>query len=152
MLERRMQEVADFEERAKHKPPDAVVQIMNSPWPFQSALVAIRSMNWRMFRSTGPSYFLTSDNPAFYFEDRGLGHPECEMILPLCSDIILHCGWQRGDDDGLARPHKQQLVKEFNRRQAYGAKQFLFYHEDAAWIDSVAQIDDTRKLNRINWT
>ena len=151
VFQRKMREVDQYESNARIDPPQPIKDIMNSPWPFESALVIIRNMAWRIYQSTGPSFFLTSDNPAFFFEGIGLGKPESELTFPLCGDIVLH-GSHQPFNEPKAIPTLQKVVKEFNRRIAFGADRFIFYHEKAPWIPSVAGLTDTRQLHRINWT
>ena len=149
-LARRLAEITVAEEKFKKQPPEEVINQIRTPWPFQSMLVVIHSMNWRVIRTAGPSFFLTSDNPVSFFEDRGLGHHESEVTFPLCSDMLLHCGWQRCAEMTWEDNVKEYLVKEFNRRTAVGAKRFVFYHKKADWILSVMQ-NGPGSINRINW-
>lgn len=76
------------------EPPDIVRKTIETPWPFESMLHAIHNMHWRVLRAQGPSLFLTSDNPAYFFEGFGLGHQEAELVLPLSTHLLLHCSWQ----------------------------------------------------------
>lgn len=149
-LAARLAETDAVERKFQERPPQEVRAVIETPWPFATMLVAIHSMWWRFLRAEGPSLFLTSDNPAYFFEGYGLGNPESELTLPLCSDLILHCSWQRGGGAGI-QPVKEKLVKEFNRRTGSGAARFVFYHEDAGWVLSAAS-KSVQQLSRINWT
>jgi Protein of unknown function (DUF4238) len=150
MLAKRLAELEAFEKKFAVQPPSEVVNVIETPWPFASMLFVIYGMHWRLIKTNGPSRFLTSDNPASFFESFGLQHPECELIFPLCTDLLLHCSWNKCSNMN-SPPTRQQLVKEFNRRTAFHAERFLFYHEQADWIRSVARTEQ-RRLNRINWT
>jgi Protein of unknown function (DUF4238) len=132
----------------KHTPGE-VTKIIETPWPFASWLIAIYSMYWRVVRSEGPSYFLTNDNPVYTFEAYGLASPQCELIFPLCSDLLMHASWCEGEETGIQLA-PQQLVKEFNRRTAVGAARFVFYHQEAAWVFRAAQ-NRVEQLNQIRW-
>src|SRR5262249_44406355 len=70
-LAARLAEVDSVERRFKSHPPVEVLKAINTPWPYARMLLAVYSMTWRLFRSTGPSYFLTSDNPVYFFEADG---------------------------------------------------------------------------------
>ena len=72
--------------------------MIETPWPFARWLIAIYNMTWRILRSEGPSYFLTSDNPVHLFEAYGMGSEMSELCLPLCRDLLLHCSWQKGTE------------------------------------------------------
>src|SRR5207253_1189879 len=105
------EEIDAVECRFRDQPPCEVTAVIESPWPFASMLVVIHSMYWRIFKSHGPSYLLTSDNPAYFFEGYGLGHADCELTFPLCTDLILHCSWQKCEEAG-PQPADHKLVKE----------------------------------------
>jgi len=148
MLRARLAEVDAVEQKFRREIPEEVREIIETPWPFQSMLLAVHSMFWRVVRTGGPSFFLTSDNPASFFEGIGLEHPECELILPLSTDMLLHCSWRPGGPL-VPKDVAQRLVKEFNRRTAYSAERFVFYHKDEVWIASV--LDTTfEQLNRVH--
>jgi hypothetical protein len=148
-LEAKLAELDAAERKFQKRPPSQVTDIVETPWPFQSWLAAINLMWWRVLRTQGPNYFLTSDNPAYAFEAHGLGNPESELIFPLCSERPLHCSWQVGKEAGI-RVVEQKLVKEFNRRIASGADRVIFYHQRADWVFSAAQ-NHPHQLSRINW-
>jgi len=148
-LAARIAETDAAESKFRNQPPSEVTNIIETPWPFASMLLVIHSMYWRLFRSNGPSYFLTSDNPAHFFEGYGLGHEYCELTFPLCTDLVLHCSWKSGNRNEI-QPCPEKLVKEFNRRIASGAERFVFYHDQAPWVHSVAKCHPSQ-LSRINW-
>jgi hypothetical protein len=148
-LTARLAEADAVEAKFQKHPPEEVRKSIETPWPFESMLVAVYSMHWRLLRAAGPSSFLTSDNPASFFERFGLGHAECELILPLCSDLLLHCSWQGGGVASIVTT-KEGLVKEFNRRTALSARRFVFYHKEAHWVLSAAK-NKPEQLSRINW-
>jgi hypothetical protein len=142
-------EIDRVEKRFQQHTPKEVRRVIETPWPFASMLFVIDAMSWQVFRSNGPSFFLTSDNPATFFEGFGLGHPECELILPLGTDMLLHCSWQQIKEMAVAVAH-QQIVKEFNRRIVVNADRFIFYHQEAPWVFEVAR-NKPEQLNRIRF-
>jgi Protein of unknown function (DUF4238) len=149
LANQRRAEIAAWEEKHDDNPPDEVITQVRSPWPSKSILEVIFNMYWRVLRCAGPSFFLASDNPAHFFEGLGLGHRDCEVILPLCRDQLLHCSWQ-GSADVVFDETDERTVKELNRRMASGAERFVFYHRNADWVLKCAQ-NTIEQCNRINW-
>ena len=145
----RLIETDAAEQKLRSKTPPNVTEMIETPWPTQSMLTCLFGMTWRFLPSNGPSYFLTSDNPAYFFEAYGLGSELSELIFPLSRKLALHCCWQNGANCGMLTTH-QKMVKEFNRRIACGANRFIFYHEEQDRVLSVAQ-NRVEQLNRIQW-
>jgi hypothetical protein len=131
------------------QPPEEVTRIIKRPWPYESWLLHIHSMTWRIVRCEGALCFLTSDNPIHFLGGEGLGKRTCELTFPLSSKLLLHCSWQ-GDFDTQILQCPPNFVKEFNRRTAFGASRFLFYPHKCRWVMK-AMADKQPKLNRINW-
>jgi len=138
------------EEKFKKNPPQNVVEQIRTPWPTEREVQVIFAMTWRFLSTAGPSYYLTSDNPAFFFEDRGLARAESELTFPISSTLALHANWELGGQGRTYRAN-QQAVKELNRRTASSATRFLFYRERASWIASVAKKGTGTRLNTIRW-
>jgi hypothetical protein len=156
--ELRFQEQLKNLERLERKfieePPPALTERIRSPWPSDLIFGGVRDMAWRFVATAGPSYFLTSDNPAYFFEGLGIGTPDAELTFPLSSDLALIGSWQ-GPKRSLAsvigkKPAIHGLVKEVNRRVATGAERFIFYRNPAAWVETLAQRPDPF-LSRIIW-
>ena len=112
-------------------------------------LAAIFGMTWRFVSTQGPSFFLTSDNPAFVFEAYGLGTELSELFFPICRNLALHCSWQPSKKTGII-PIRQQAVKAFNRSIACGADRFIFYHEAKDWVLEAAKYHP-QQLSRTVW-
>jgi hypothetical protein len=148
-LQDTMAEVDRVEAKFREEPPSEVVELVSTPWPFESTLTAIYSMNWRLFRAEGPNFFLTSDNPAYFFDGCGLGSKDVELTFPVCTELALHLSWAPDPHTGIGVAH-DRIVKEFNRRLAYGADRFIFYHQSANWILDVAK-STYDQLKRIGW-
>lgn len=151
VISRRLQEAEDARERLQQQPPQAVVEQMRSPWPSENVVNAIHSMTWRYLVSSGPIFFLTTDNPAFFFEAYGMGREESELSFPLSSDVCLLGNWQPGRDAEQFLDVKQAAVKEMNRRNASTATRFLFFREPAPWIEKIAH-KERPYLSRILWS
>jgi len=129
--------------------PAQVISRIESPWPTPAMVTAIASMHWRIMSSTGPSYFLTSDNPAFFFTAYGLARREAELCLPLSTKLALLGNWQ-GSGPLQFVTVRQKVVKEMNRRVASSSTRYLFYHTAADWVRTLALKKD-HDLNRVLW-
>jgi hypothetical protein len=131
-------------------PPPEVVAKIRSPWPSDEMLGAVRDMAWRFVSTEGPSYFLTSDNPAYFFEGLGLGTPRAELTFPLSSELALLGSWQGQKRSTTSLVAKHALVKEVNRRVASGAERFVFYRGRERWVETITQRSNPY-LSRIVW-
>ncbi len=149
LLEQKLAEADVAHDRFQKATPQEVLRIIERPWPFQSWLMAIYNMEWRILRSEGPAFFLTSDNPAMPLSNLGLGNEESELVFPLCKDLCLHCSWQECTAPGI-RNLPQDLVEEVNRRIAHGSDRFIFYHENAPWVLTQRYVNPSQ-LNKIRW-
>ena len=135
--------------RFQKQPPPQVTKVIETPWPYESWLLHIYSMTWRVLHTDGPSFFLTSDNPTTLLGGAGLSMPTCELTFPLSKELIMHCSWQ-GEQEFERLSAWPDFVKECNRRTAFGAHRFVFYHENAPWVLQLAR-NKAPTLNRINW-
>jgi hypothetical protein len=82
-----------------------------TPWPGREMTELIYYMAWRFCTTRGPSFFITSDNPAFIFECYGLRNDEAELVFPISSDLALHGCWQPlAPGEKPLRPLPQKLV------------------------------------------
>lgn len=150
LVARRFTELEAAHKSFGREPPSEVIDQVRSPWPLQRVVELIFTMTWRVIVADASNRFLTSDNPAFFFEGHGLRRPEAEISFPLASDVALHCSWQGSLEQLLFVQAKPPLVKEINRRVASGAERFVFYHERANWIPVLAEKPHPF-LSRIQW-
>jgi hypothetical protein len=148
---RRLAEAEAAEIKFSKQPPTEALKWINSPWPSEEMIGLIYLMTWRLLNTNGPFYFLTSDNPVFFFNCYGLKGAEAELVFPVSSDLALHGCWQPlrlNDKQLLKAPNK--FVKEFNRRIANTGTRFVFYRQKAEWIRTLAQKIEPY-LNKILW-
>jgi hypothetical protein len=101
------------------EPPSNVIERIRSPWPSDEVFGAVESMTWRLVLPPantphGLARFITSDNPAFYFDAYGVGRPESELAIPLASDLALLGSWQGSPGATVGVRAKSALVKEVN--------------------------------------
>lgn len=151
IIQARLTEADACEAKYQDNYPPEVLERINNPWPTVELVEVIQAMNWRVVTAAGRSLFLTSDNPAFYFDSIGFKNAESEFSFPISSQKLLHGSWQKTRQ---LRPVviKEYLVKEFNRRTASRATRFLFYHERQDWIAALGnKREEHHFLSRVVW-
>lgn len=150
VINRRLAEIDAFEEKHRHDPPQSVHEQIRRPYPTKQMVDALFGMTWRLLRSQGPINFLTSDNPAHFFEAYGLGTEQSELVFPVSRDLVLHGCWQHIGDRIVVATTTQHFVKEFNRRVASTTSRLGFYSERVDWLQPLLQ-KRRRYLSRIQW-
>lgn len=134
LIARRMSEIEAIFARYSTNPPQNVLDVAKVPWPSKELVGYIFSMNWHVYTTTGPQFFMTSDNPAFFFEGLGVNKADSELTFPLSSHFALNASW-RGPPGAVLRSRLRQYgVREFNRRILSTTERLVFYHEDAYWL------------------
>ena len=147
---RRFSELDRETEKLRAQPPVDVVKKIQAPWPNDQVLACVATMTWRIASAGDAGFFLTSDNPAAFFEAYGLGRPESELTFPLASDLALLGSWQGAAHETIFVKAKRSLVKEVNRRIAIAAERFVFYRACEDWVAKLAE-KRSPHLNRIRW-
>ena len=149
VVARGLAEIERVERKFAADPPSEVVKLIRSPRPSPRYAELLYAMTWRVIVSDSEK-FITSDNPAYFFEAYGIGNPESEVSCPLAPDVGLHMSRQ-GERCGLGFVHgRRATVKEMNRRVATGAERFVFSSERAPWLTSVCDKPNPY-LQRILW-
>lgn len=115
-------------------PPKPILDYIKAPWPTNDMVKAILGMTWRLITPPKWEFFITSDNPAVFYEAYGLASPESELIFPLSPKCVLHGSYQRGPTYLVVQPVHSTAVKSINRRVASGTTRFAFCHEKADWV------------------
>jgi hypothetical protein len=150
IIARRLAELEQAHRKLIHTPPESVTAQNKSPWPRPKYVELIYFMMWRVVSSDSGDKYLTSDNPAFFFEAYGIGTANSEITFPISSSIAL-IACRQGPKGGLECINaKPALVKEVNRRVAAGADRFIYYHENCQWIAALAGKTNPY-LSRIQW-
>ena len=145
-----LHEVEQWEQGFDNRSLSMKDDMLRCQWFSPDVIACIFSMTWRVIKSDGSNRFLTSDNPMFFDEGYGLKPPFGEFSFPLSSDVALHGSWQ-GPREGLSFVQAwPALVKEIDRRVAFAADRFVFYHQNARWVSVIAE-KRRPKLNRIQW-
>jgi uncharacterized protein DUF4238 len=150
LVARRLHEVDAARAKFEHTPPTEIVEQVREPWPSEAMLDAIYRMTWRVLISRGPTYFITTDNPAFFFGGYGLGTPEAELTFPLSTTHALHGCSQRAESYLVFLSAPEQFVREVNRRLASAAERLAFYHEPTSWLE-VTLRKESLYLSAIRW-
>lgn len=143
-------EVDVAEQKFASAPPPLVVDQIREPWPYESMVDAVNKMAWRILESSGPSYFITSDNPVFLIDCFGLAGEDSEISFPLSTTKMLH-GCCQGKSCSLTFMQASQwFVRETNRRLASETERFVFYHDEEPWV---AQLLSKKRhfLSVIKW-
>ncbi len=134
LLARRLRDLNAMEIKLVSEPPSEVLQQIREPWPSEGMLQALSGMTWRVLVSSGPQYFITTDNPVFFFKDYGLRCKESEFCFPLSTTYALHGWWRIATPNLVLINARQAIVKEVNRRLASETERLAFYHEPAPWL------------------
>jgi hypothetical protein len=146
----RLAEIERAKQSLRNKTPDVIIEQIRTPWASKQMISLVSAMSWEIVHSGGPNYFLTSDNPVYFFEAFGMGKPKSELTFPIATDLALFASWQGAQNSINYLEASQRLVREANRRLASDAERFVFYHRQEEWI---AKISDNPKpyISRIQW-
>ena len=107
----------------------------------------LAEMEWRFLYFEGDQFFITSDNPLFFFEAIGIGNEKSEVTFPLAKNLVLWTKWRMDIPPGFHRA-RTQFVKEVNRRTISNASKYIFSPYVADWIPTLLAKDNIR-LNRV---
>lgn len=150
LFERRLLEVEEAEKKFINEVPDSVVEQIRQPWANEEMISAICSMTWRLVRSTTSDFFITSDNPAYFFKAYGIGTSKSEMTFPISTDLALFASWQGRQNTIIYLKARPYLIKEANKRLMFGAERFVFSHRKEDWIAKISN-NSNPYLSRIQW-
>lgn len=131
-------------------PPDLVSQAL-APEVSEGVLDLIRKMSWRLIEARGPRFFMTTDNPMFFFEGYGLGKPQSEFVFPLSPLRAIHGSWQPVEIGKQLVIVNEDAVNEINHRIATTTERLAFYSEPVDWIFPLLERTDQTALSRIGW-
>jgi hypothetical protein len=136
LIARRLREIDEAEEKFNREIPAEALAQVNSPLPSKVITSTLVAMTWRLVESTGPQFFITTDNPCFFFrsEGFGLGNDQSEFCLPLSTNYALHGCWQSSGSDLVHARVDQRTVREINRRLVSQTDRVAFYHKPAPWL------------------
>lgn len=150
IAQQRLRELEEYRLKLLAGPPEPLIEQTKTPRLNEKIVQLIYSMAWRFLVADGGSTpFITTDNPAFYFECYGFGREESEFSFPISSQVCLLGNWQAGNSTERLIVAPEIYVKEMNRRNISSATRFIFCHERADWIAKLAH--KKLFLSRIQW-
>lgn len=149
-ISRKFNEFEQVKKKFRTKPPAEIEEQIRAPWPYKKMLDKLSAMTWRIVYADRDEFFITSDNPAYFFEDNGLGKPESEITFALASDLMLFASCQGAPEETIFTKATSAIKKEANRRIASGAERFVFCKAQEDWVANIANKKNP-KLNRIRW-
>jgi len=150
LVKRRFAEVERIRQQFQEELPKEVSDQIDSPWPTVRMIESVASMTWRVAFTRGPQFFITSDNPAFFFEAYGTGNPDSEIAFPLAPNVALMCDRKGAPGATFPVEVKQKIVREVNRRMVASAERLIFAHQPQPWL--VNTMKKPRPfLSRIGW-
>lgn len=129
--------------------PDVLREQIRSPWPTETMIECVYGMHWRFVCAEGDEYFLTTDNPAFFFECYGLGTECSELTFPISCNLAVFGSWT-AFKKGNNVYRQAQFVKEANRRLISAAFRFIYSRGKVDWIRKIAAKNQPY-LSRIKW-
>jgi Protein of unknown function (DUF4238) len=139
-----------IEEKWRVDTPSAVIDEMRKPWPTEESIAMIYGMQWRVLLAEPPEMFITSDNPAFFFESIGITKDhDGELCFPLSPTHCLHCCHQRTSRPLVFMTFEREMVREMNRRVASAATSIVMAHRNESW--PMKLLRKKPDLRRINW-
>ena len=150
LFERRLLEVEAAEKKLRNEVPDFLIEQIRQPWASEEMISAICTMTWRIARSPASDFFITSDNPAYFFKAYGIATPNSELTFPISTDLALFASWQGVQNTIIYIQARPRLVREANKRLMSGAERFVFSHRQEDWIANISN-NPNPYLSRIQW-
>jgi hypothetical protein len=129
--------------------PSNVRKQIRSPWPSENIIKAIYEMHWRFVQAQDDECFLTSDNPAFFFDCYGLRTDKSELTFPVSRKLAIFGSWTPVSNGNNVIDQKF-LVREANRRLIDKTSRFIYASNRADWINKIAK-KSKPFLSRIEW-
>lgn len=129
--------------------PAEVRKQIESPWPTERIVDAVYGMHWRFAQETDGQFFITTDNPAFFFSGRGLGRSNSELTFPVSRTLAIFGSWSPTRRKNLVI-RSSQFVKEANRRLISDATRFVYSQFNRDWIAKVSS-KKAPYLSEIRW-
>ena len=125
--------------------PADLLYAMKQPWLSEQFVDVVASMKWLYMRAAPGMQFVTSDNPFFFFTNRGIGNPHSEFSIPLSSEVALLAIHGPAEDQVFATA-RNRSAREINRRTVSNATRFVYGGARSEWI---AKVSD-RNYRRLN--
>jgi AraC-like DNA-binding protein len=150
LISRRYSELEQASKKYRTKPPTKIIEMIRTPWPTLKEMACLSTMTWQIVSSESDEFFVTSDNPAYFFEAYGLGNPQSELTFALASDLMLFASRQGAHHETIFTKTNPAIKREANRRIASGAERFVFCRAQEDWVAKIAN-KQKPYLSRIQW-
>jgi hypothetical protein len=108
---------------------------------------ALSMMTWNLFVRESEPFYLTNDNPVYFFKGIGIGNQESEVSFPISSKVVLWATWRKDLQERFV-PARTAIVKEINRRTVSNCRKYVFSSGENRWIFDLMN-KSKLKLNRI---
>lgn len=93
---------------------------------------ALFEMTWRLIVCRKEEFFLTSDNPLWFDEEKGIGNQQLEVSFPISSGSVLVISRKMVEEGVFGAGTR--VVDEVNRRSATRATKYLYGCRPEAWV------------------
>jgi hypothetical protein len=150
LLDRQLAELERVRTEYHRELPTDLVQDIRTPRPSIEQVTILASMTWRVLTAPPGMFFVTSDDPLFFFPSYGIGNPESETTFPVSSTVAIVGSHQGPEGATIAITPRATLVR-VTRRTISAADRFIYSPRRANWIETVAEKRRPR-LSRIAWT
>jgi hypothetical protein len=94
---------------------------------------ALNNMNWVFIEAPDRAFFVTSDNPFFYFTGIGIGKTNSEFSFPISKNVALHGSWQNVIEGQYIKA-PMYIVNEINSRTISNSSRYVFSPQNASWV------------------
>lgn len=105
----------------------------------------ILAMRWQYLRAPIGEFFVTSDNPVFYFEGWGFNKPYSEFTFPISSNLAIVGSWHHNEPECIIDVTSAH-VREVNRRATRSALRFVYARAADRHIYDLLNSDDGHYL------
>ena len=135
--DKRLAEMDVAEAKIASEIPGNLCEQIRNPWPTEKMINLVYSMHWRFICADNDNYFVTTDNPAFFFECYGLGTERAELTFPVSCTLAIFGSWTPvATSNRIIR--RTQFVKEGNRRLISASTRFIYSRSKVDWMRKVA--------------
>jgi hypothetical protein len=147
LVEKRRKEFREIRETKKGELIQDVWHDNIPPNRTPRSVDALSHMTWKFYIAQYDKYFITSDNPLFFFQSIGIGNQESELSFPITKKIALWASWRTDIREGYY-PARSIIVDEINHRTISISANFIFSPRFDNWIRRLCSLS-TIELRKI---
>jgi Protein of unknown function (DUF4238) len=148
LWEARILQAKQIMEKLQSDVPREVWLDLIPPGTTPQGVAAMSQMMWRFLCYDREIGFITGDNPVFFFEGIGIGHPQSELTFPISKRIALYASWRTDLPEGYF-PASKEGVREINRRTANNTTRYIFYSSNDRRVSNMAVRKKDFRLSRL---